>query len=639
MSRSEIVKDYVSRGWVPFGYASLFTPPVAWQNSTTPDLGPEDIDLLDRSDNPLAILLGKPSGIVVIDVDPQNSGTIKSLTDRYGVEIKDTRVVSTPSGGWHLYYAYPTDVERLPRVINAGRVLEGLDGIDFLADASHVIAPPTARTGHPSKPDGAYRVRQGNPVAPLPAAILADWLAATEKASPHGGTAGVLAPARYSWATRMHAANLQATDDALPGERDTTAFSRIASSVRLAKAVPDSVLSVDRVAEDYAGVSYEIRDLTGKIARATEFAEAHPWETLEPETLSFELPDSVAPEDAWEFYAKLREGRLKDVVRESLVQERIERDAARVIVSDLWSADEFLASPIDQPEWLVDGVLHNQGKVLLAAQYKAGKSTMTLELVRALTSGTPFLGSFRVPTPKTVAYFDLELGEVMLHRWMSDVPGINRSRLRGKSLLGRARELDTRSDALRNRLARQLREAGADVLIIDPLSPLMSTLALDENKSDSVRPLLDSFDALSVEAGLSGLVVTHHAGHENPGRARGSTAFMDWPSAIWNIRRSESDSRSFSAAGRDVMVTSRDLVFDPRSRALTLDKLSSPFDTDGFLTESRGTAVTIEEVGTALSVSEPTAKRRLEDAGWTIAVPASPGRNGAPALWEYRVAA
>jgi hypothetical protein len=125
-------------------------------------------------------VLGKRSGLVVVDVDPQNNGSLQAVLDRYGWDKMKTRTVATPSGGHHLDYSYPNGVDNLPKRINVGKWIDGLGGVDLLADGHHVIAPPTIRVGHPTKTDGAYRVIGDHPVVPMPEQLLDDWLGSLE---------------------------------------------------------------------------------------------------------------------------------------------------------------------------------------------------------------------------------------------------------------------------------------------------------------------------------------------------------------------------------------------------------------------------------------------------------------------------
>lgn len=568
-----MIADYIERGWIPFLYESGFTPGSNWQNSTIEQF---QTDAAVQSTNPIGLLLGKSSGIVVVDIDVQNGGSAEQLFGRYGQNVlKSTRVVKTPSGGWHLYFEYP-DIEYLKGVINAGKNLVEIGpGIDLLADGRHVQAPPTVRIGHPHKPDGEYSVIVDKPVAPLPAKLLRDWLDLTADRGPATTAVDSVSPLQYQRLVDVHLNNLSAAKSAVPGEMDNTFFSKLCSSMRISRVLPDSVLSLDAVELAYQVMPYDVRDLSGKLDRAREFAEAHPWDEMSLAEITDDIPEIVAPEDAWEYLRQLRMKRVTMAVSDTIKQERIERDAALVKLPDYEQGDVFLGASLPDEDWIIEGLLHNQGKALLSAQMKAGKSTLMLEIIRALTTGTPFLGRFRVPKTMKVVFYDMELGRVMAHRWLNDVP-MDKDRLQYVNLLGKGNVVDMRADGLRSNTARRLREIKADVLIIDPISPVLSGLGVTENDSESIRPLLDSFDQLAVEAGLKAVVITAHTGHENKERARGSAAFGDWPTALWNMQKhgDEQDSpRTFAAHGRDVNVPRGGLVFDRATRGYMFDSI------------------------------------------------------------------
>ena len=640
-TRARIARDYIDRGWIPFAYAGEKLPPYGWQN-TTVDAG--TVDRIARNTFPVGILTGKPSNLVVVDIDKQNGGDFDALVSRYGKENLFTYVVATPSGGWHLYYRYPEGVEKLTKVIKTGRGIPELRGIDLLADGCHVIAPPTVRVGDGRKAPGEYKVVQNVDVAELPKQLLEDWLAATERKPLNltSGSAGEIRPENYGRAIEMHNRFVQNAVEAVEGTRDNTSYSCICNSVRIAMALPDDVLSVDQVAEDYKILlPYEVRDLAGKMERAIKWAETHPWIDDDPDNDGevVEVPDTVHPDDAQEYRFIVRRELLRRRALEHVKQIEIDEAARSVEVPELVDIDEFLRKDPPQSEWLIEDLFQNGGSVLLSAQYKAGKTTFVLNLMRSLTVGPSslFLGKYRVPEPLRVAWFDLELGQAKAHKWLREMRGLNRSNASMKDLKGRGRTLDLRSGVLFNALARQLRESRMDVLIVDPISPVMSALGLNENEANSVRPLLDAFDALAAEAGLRGVVIVHHAGHEAANRARGSSAFMDWASALWNLTK-EGDhldaTRRFSAMGRDVAVEPIPLDYDPAERRYRVAE--TPFDGhtswESWLVAQRGRDITTDEAMETMGCSKSTALERLRRDGWRVAVE---GRRGQPAVWRW----
>lgn len=110
----------------------------------------------------VAIRTGAPSGLVVIDIDPDHGGhdALAALQAEHG-SLPTGRTIRTGSGGTHLYFAHPGHV--LPNT--AGKLGPG---IDTRADGGYVIAPPSRhRIG------GSYKVTSHGQVLPeLPTWVL-----------------------------------------------------------------------------------------------------------------------------------------------------------------------------------------------------------------------------------------------------------------------------------------------------------------------------------------------------------------------------------------------------------------------------------------------------------------------------------
>jgi hypothetical protein len=81
----------------------------------------------------LAVLTGTRSGIIVADVDPRHNGSLDTLW-RMGWP-RETCIVRSGSGGWHVYAECPS--EGLRTVHNYA------EGIEVMADGALVIAPPS----------------------------------------------------------------------------------------------------------------------------------------------------------------------------------------------------------------------------------------------------------------------------------------------------------------------------------------------------------------------------------------------------------------------------------------------------------------------------------------------------------------
>lgn len=86
----------------------------------------------------LAIPTGRPTGIVVIDVDPRHGGAdgVQEAADRLG-SLPPTLRASTPSGGWHYFLTLPADAGDIPN--SAGKLAEG---VDVRGTGGYVVIPP-----------------------------------------------------------------------------------------------------------------------------------------------------------------------------------------------------------------------------------------------------------------------------------------------------------------------------------------------------------------------------------------------------------------------------------------------------------------------------------------------------------------
>lgn len=344
------------------------------------------------------------------------------------------------------------------------------------------------------------------------------------------------------------------------------------------------------------------------------------------------LPEIISEGDRDDYEAELRRQRVMWAARERVKQERAELAASGLMFPEPTELADLFAAEPEGEEWLVDGLLPADGSVLLSAQFKSGKTTLAMNLVRSLTTGEQFLGMFGVPEPLRVAYFDLELGRWRARKWFQALQPVAEM-VNYYDLRGNGASLDIRVDSLYDAMVGQLERDRIDVVIIDPVSVVCSSAGIDEDRNAEVRPLMDRLDSAVVAAGCKGLVVVHHAGHSAPGRARGASAFSDWGSALWSLERDGDKPSKFGARGRDVDVPKSELVYDKQTRLLTRQwgVLGDP--ATEFFHRNRGQSLTTADVIDGLSVSKPTAIKRLEDAdGWEITTPAS---GQSPAVWEY----
>lgn len=275
-------------------------------------------------------------------------------------------------------------------------------------------------------------------------------------------------------------------------------------------------------------------------------------------------------------------------VRQRALQLRID-DEARELYSD-WQASalghempdvvnlqDFLAVPDEDAQYRIVDLWPTGGNVLLAAQYKAGKTSMVANLLRSLADGDQFLGHFDTEPPRRITLLDDELDERMLRRWLRQQGIQNSDRIDVVSLKGRLATFNILNARSRARWAERIR--GSELIILDCLRPCLDALGLDEHR-DAGRFLV-AWDSLKKEAGVSESIVVHHMGHGQE-RSRGDSRLLDWPDVNWKIvKEAQSEDadveeigdsggrRFFSAHGRDVNVPEGMLEWEPLMRSLT----------------------------------------------------------------------
>jgi hypothetical protein len=243
---------------------------------------------------------------------------------------------------------------------------------------------------------------------------------------------------------------------------------------------------------------------------------------------------------------------------------------------------QFLNQPDEEESYRINQLWPAEGRVLLAAAAKTGKTTLVAaNLIPALVDGTPFLNSFTpTPTTRRVALLNMEVGPRTLRRWMREADIYNTDSVLVVNLRGKAGSLQLNSDAGRKKTAQFLADHDTDIVILDPLAPLLASLGLDENSNADVAQFFAWWSETLSLAGVTDDLVVHHTGHAGD-RSRGASRLLDEPDAIWTLTKGQEVEptdqdpfpmapRFLGAYGRDVDLPARRLQFDPTTRNLNL---------------------------------------------------------------------
>lgn len=200
-------------------------------------------------------------------------------------------------------------------------------------------------------------------------------------------------------------------------------------------------------------------------------------------------------------------------------------------MADAWENLPELSPP------LIEGVLRQGHKMLVAGPSKAGKSYALIELCCAIAEGMRWLG-FRCAQGK-VLYVNLELDRAScLHRfrdvyealgWQSrNLRNIDVWNLRGRSIP---------MDKLAPKLIRRAMKRDYIAVVIDPIYKVITG---DENSADQMANFCNQFDKVCTELGCAVIYCHHHSkgsqgGKRSMDRASGSGVFARDPDALLDL--------------------------------------------------------------------------------------------------------
>lgn len=200
-------------------------------------------------------------------------------------------------------------------------------------------------------------------------------------------------------------------------------------------------------------------------------------------------------------------------------------------LADLFEQDIVLA-----PE-LIQGMLRQGHKMLIAGPSKAGKSFALIQLAIAIAEGKQWFGFNCIPGK--VLYVNLELDEKSAKKRFIDiydklgnghehVNNIDIWNLRGKT---------SPMDKLAPKLIRRAQKQNYIAVIIDPIYKVLTG---DENSAHEMANFTNQFDKIATELGCAVIYCHHHSkgsqnGKNSIDRSSGSGVFARDPDAILDL--------------------------------------------------------------------------------------------------------
>jgi len=452
--------EYLRRGWSPVPLArGTKGPPAGF--TLAPYLAGKSrlteaeaaVWWAEGSEYGVGIVTGRPSGLVVIDVDPRNGGDIRAVRERLG--DGPLHVVQSGGGGWHIYC-------RLPDGLACPKGKTDMPGVDRLGDRGIVVAPPSV---HPS--GDPYYVLEDGPLIVMPpwlfssaASVLSNSPAPGEPSGPSSPPAGSQSETEASSREPWIASVLADPASILPGSQHDTLC-------RLAWWAAGSL-------EEDIGQA-----LVQSVADRLPLSDpSRPWTSRDVEGLVQSAYDRRKPE-----------GKVLGLVADGDgPQERVP-----LFELDVDPAT-FGSSVDDDTAWLVPGLIAEASQTQVVGTPKAGKSTLLGTLVRSLAFGEPFLGK-DVPEASVLWVSEqdgLSLKETLARAGlMADDQRLERVRIIRRGLLIGRRW----SDVVRD-LTEIVRRRRVRVVLIDTLFGLAGVRGEDENKAGIIHDVLAPFDAI-----------------------------------------------------------------------------------------------------------------------------------------------
>jgi len=200
-------------------------------------------------------------------------------------------------------------------------------------------------------------------------------------------------------------------------------------------------------------------------------------------------------------------------------------------LTDYWNNMPELAPP------LIEGLLRQGHKMLMAGPSKAGKSFALIELSIAIAEGKKWI-SWQCRKGK-ILYVNLELDRASaLHRFKdvynalglppNNIDNIDIWNLRGKSVP---------MDKLAPKLIRRAQKNNYIAVIIDPIYKVLTG---DENSADQMAHFTNQFDKIATELGSSVIYCHHHSkgtqgAKKAMDRSSGSGVFARDPDALMDL--------------------------------------------------------------------------------------------------------
>ena len=454
---------YWTHGWqgpLPIGTKPQEKTPPPPGHTGTDGAWPSEEQIIEwsetRADHNIGLRL--PRDIIGLDVDDYDdkpgADTMTATTETHGRLPRTWTSTSRQGLSGIRWYRHPTQTTLPGKLVHPTN--PDVSGVEVIQHSHrYAVVPPSIHpTGDPYvwiSPDGE-RIEDGTLPKPddfpeLPQAWL-DHINQTCSCrasfdyDKYTTTKDPVEDAYNKWKAKL-TPEYGRHDAALGGIMALKAFEQ--------KGWPGATHYLDQLHQDFVRMMGDDReDIDAEWQRMVDGAEKKAHTTTIPQwgprTTQGATPDT--------FEQRVNEELDKIKVRDTARRRYKQETNANAEVPPLKSLTERLANPQPPVAWRIEGWQPADTRVLLAAQYKAGKTTLTGNLARSLVDGEPWLDNAPVNQAEgQVTILDFEMSERQIDEWLDDQGIANTDQVTIAPLRGKAQTFDILDDTTRSEWA------------------------------------------------------------------------------------------------------------------------------------------------------------------------------------------
>lgn len=370
-----------------------------------------------------------------------------------------------------------------------------------------------------------------------------------------------------------------------------------------------------------------------------------------PEEMAAGSQNGKAPADVREgkLPSKYDERNYQIYLADECDKARARRDSKRMLAAQDQAPRQLPAFlpvgeiPRTRLQHRIDPLWPSGGNVLFSAYMKVGKSTLLRNGIRSLLTGDDFLGEYTTrPVSGSIVVADIEMTRsVALERL--DAHGLGQQeKLRYEFLRGRGQDFNVLDDEWLGQLARGLRDLDTEILVIDTINALASSLGVNLDAPDGAGPLVARLEEVKLQAGISEMLLTAQTGHGDRTRHAHSKDLGASADMLWNLQLTKDGDpdgpRKFVAHGRAEGTNGwQTLGFDRKTDTVTVDATTLPDNakTKILLVMTGGAEMSADEIEKQSGYKRAMVNRTLDEMEKKrSAIKVSDARGNKPAVWK-----